>query len=285
MSGGRSDYQRIAAAIRFLGDHVDEQPSLAAVAAHIGLSESHAHRLFHKLVGVTPKDFLQVLTLTQARRLLADDASVLDASHAVGLSGAGRLHDLFVTHEGMTPGEYKARGTGLVVSWCWLPTPLGQALLAATARGLCALAFVEPGREPDAVAELAARWPDAELAEAVDDPALRAMAEAVQRRIAGEPGAPLTLVLRGTPFQVKVWEALLRLPDGALVSYGGLARAAGAEAAVRATASAVAANQIACLVPCHRVIRASGALGEYRWGAERKAALVALEAARRGAKK
>lgn len=275
MSG--SHYHRIAAALRYLVQHAKEQPSLARAAAHLELSEAHFHRLFREWVGITPKDFLQVVTLAMARQLLANDASVLGASVELGLSGGGRLHDLFVTHEAMTPGAYKDGGAGLTIHWGLHPTPLGPALLASTERGLCEL-HLDPG--PDAEAALRARWPAARLVEAPER--VVDAAEEVSARMRGEPpGRRLALVLKGSAFQVKVWEALLRVPDGALITYQALAAATGCHGGARAVGQAVGANPIAYLIPCHRVIRATGVVGDYRWGAELKMALLGVEGARK----
>lgn len=278
---GKSDYARVARLIRFLQANAHEQPSLAACAAEVGLSEFHVQRMFQRWAGISPKRFLQFLTLGEARRLLAEEHSVLDTSLAVGLSGAGRLHDLFVQLERMTPGEYRAQAAGLTVRWAIEPTPLGPALLAALDRGLCGVSFLDDDDEDAARAELAARWPRATLRH--DPAAIRPHAAALRARLRGEPAAPIGVVLRGTPFQLQVWEALVRIPPGRVVTYGELAAAVGAPGAARAVGGAVGANPIGFLVPCHRVIRAAGVLGDYRWGAERKAALLALEHARREA--
>lgn len=273
----RSDYARIERAIRYLREHAREQPSLAEVAAAAGLSEFHFQRLFQRWAGVSPKRFLQVLTLTEAKRLLEDSRSVLEASVEVGLSGPGRLHDLFLSIERMTPGEYKDRGRGLEMTWSVEQTPLGEALLVANPRGLCAISFVDGGVEP-ALDEVRARWPEAAFAHRPQ--ALREAAGELRRRMAGETGRPLGIVLKGTPLQLRVWEALLRIPSGRVASYAEVARLAERPGAVRAVASAVAANPLGYLIPCHRVIRSTGALGEYHWGSDRKLALIALERAR-----
>ncbi len=272
-----SDYARVEAAIRHLEAHAAEQPSLAELAAVVGLSEFHFQRLFHRWAGVTPKTFLQFLTLGEAKKRLQASDSLLRASHDVGLSGPGRLHDLFLSLEAMTPGEYKAQAAGLMLRWAIHPTPFGEALFAATERGLCGLAFVQEDAEAD-VETLRARWPEAGL---VRDPAATApYAEALEARVRGQAPRPLALLLKGTPFQLKVWEALLRIPEGALATYEGLAAAAGSPGAARAAGTALGANPLAYLIPCHRVIRATGAFGGYQWGAPRKRAILALEGAR-----
>ncbi len=272
-----SDYARIEAALQHLDAHAAEQPSLADLAAVVGLSEFHFQRLFHRWAGVTPKTFLQVLTLQAAKRRLEASGSVLEASLEAGLSGPGRLHDLFLGLETLTPGEYKARAAGLEIRWAIHPTPFGEACFAMTDRGLAGLSFVA-GDAPMALEDLRERWPGAELRH--DPAATRPAAAELEARLRGQAPKPLSLLLKGSPFQLRVWEALLRVPEGAVVSYGQLAEAAGAPGASRAVGTALASNPIGVLIPCHRVIRGTGALGEYRWGPNRKRALLALESAR-----
>jgi AraC family transcriptional regulator of adaptative response/methylated-DNA-[protein]-cysteine methyltransferase len=272
-----SDYDRIAQAIRFIEQNYRRQPSLEEVARSVYLSEFHFQRLFRRWVGISPKRFLQFLTIQHAKRRLDECRSVLDATYDAGLSSPGRLHDLFVTLESVTPGEYKRRGEGLRISYGFHDTPFGTALLAATERGLCALSFVDEGGEGAAIDELRERWARADLDEDPRD------TEELARRIftpAEADDRPIPLLVQGTNHQVRVWEALLRVPPGALVSYEQLAAAAGRPDAVRAVAGAIARNQIAYVIPCHRVIRKLGAFGGYRWGMERKRAMVAWEAAR-----
>lgn len=274
----RSDYSRVEAAIRYLEDHARDQPSLGELARHVGLSEFHFQRLFRRWAGVTPKDFLQCLTLSHAKALLAESASLLETSQEVGLSGPGRLHDLFLNLESMTPGDYKRGGLGLAIHWGVHPTPFGEALFAATERGLCGLGFLEEG-PGTALAELRERWPEATL---VQEPARTAqIAQSVASRMRGEPATPLALLLAGSPFQVQVWKAMLAIPDGRVASYHGLARLAGTPGASRAVGTAAAHNPIGYLIPCHRVIRSTGVLGGYHWGGLRKQALLAVEGARR----
>lgn len=272
-----SDYERIAQAIQFIEANHRRQPSLDEVAKSVYLSEFHFQRLFRRWVGISPKRFLQFLTIEHAKRRLDESRSVLDATYDAGLSSPGRLHDLFVTLEAVTPGEYKRRGEGLRIRYGVHDTPFGRALLAATGRGLCALAFADEGGEGAAIDELRERWGRADLDE---DP--RDTAELARRIFspAARDDRPIPLLVQGTNHQVRVWEALLRVPSGALVSYEQLAAAAGRPDAVRAVAGAVARNQIAYVIPCHRVIRKVGAFGGYRWGMERKRAMVAWEAAR-----
>lgn len=275
---GISHYARIERAIRFIEDNRLEQPSLDRVAAGVGMSAFHLQRVFTAWAGVSPKLFLRYVTLDHAREALMDARPVLDAALDVGLSGPGRLHDLFVTLEAATPGEVGAGGRGLDIRYGRHDGPFGRFLVAATERGVCRIAFEQQGENP--VEALADAWPNARLAED----------EAHTWRIAGEALAhgidggdsPIRLWARGTNFQIKVWEALLRVPAGRLVSYGGLARAIGKPRASRAVGQAVGANPIAVLIPCHRAIRASGRFETgYRWGSARKRALIAWEAARR----
>lgn len=273
-----SDYSRVEQTIRYLETHAREQPSLTELAQHVGLSEFHFQRLFRQWAGVTPKDFLQCLTLNHAKALLSESRSLLETSLELGLSGTGRLHDLFLNLEAVTPGEFKRAGAGLVLRWGIHATPFGEALFAITERGLCALSFLEEGSRSRAVAELQARWPEATLVEASiqSEP----FALEVVSRMLGTAHQPLALLLKGSPFQVKVWQALLAIPEGRVTSYQGLARLAGSPNGSRAVGSALAMNPIGYLIPCHRVIRATGAVGEYHWGNVRKWALLGVEGAR-----
>ena len=275
---GSSDYRRVERAIQYLDGHAQEQPSLREVARHAGLSEFHFQRLFHRWAGVTPKAFLQCHTLTRAKALLGGSGSLLETSLELGLSGSGRLHDLFLNLEAMTPGEFKRRGDGLDIHWGVHATPFGEALFAVTPRGLCALSFLEGETRAEAVASLQQRWPGAQLTEA----SIRTepIAAEVVARMHGTAVRPLSLVLKGSPFQIKVWEALLTIPEGGLLSYQGLAGRIGSPNACRAVGTALATNPIGYLIPCHRVIRATGALGDYRWGGTRKRALLGVEGAR-----
>lgn len=275
---GSSHYDKIERAIRFIEDNRLDQPGLDEIAAGIGMSPFHLQRVFTAWAGVSPKLFLRYVTLDHAREALMDASPVLDAALDVGLSGPGRLHDLFVTLEAATPGEFGAGGRGLDIRYGLHDGPFGRFLVAATERGVCRIAFERAGE--DQVEALADAWPNARL---VED-------EARTWRIAGEALAhgmtagesPIRLWARGTNFQIKVWEALLRVPAGRLASYGDIARAVGKPRASRAVGQAVGANPIAVLIPCHRAIRASGRFETgYRWGSARKRALIAWEAARR----
>jgi AraC family transcriptional regulator of adaptative response/methylated-DNA-[protein]-cysteine methyltransferase len=270
-----NDYDRIAAVIRYLDEHHHEQPDLARIAAVAGLTQYHFHRLFRSWAGITPKDFLQCVTLAHVKSLLRDGDSVLDASIEVGLSGPGRLHDLCISLEAASPGEIKARGDGLRISYGFAASPFGECLIAETARGICHLAFVD-GRAEECVARLTAQWPGASLSR--DDGAAREMA----LNVFAHPGmerAPLRAYVKGTAFQVRVWRALLEVEAGSLVTYGRLASAVCRPSAARAVGAALGRNPLAYLIPCHRVIRETGVVGGYRWGETRKRAMIAWETA------
>lgn len=272
-----SDYERVERAIEYLGERFTTQPDLEEVAAQVGLSKYHFHRLFRRWAGVSPKQLLQYLTVDHAKALLAASESVLEAAYASGLSGPSRLHDQFIAVEAVTPGEFKAGGAGLTLRYGFHPTPFGEALLALSERGLCALQFAGESGRSEALAELAARWPEARRVE--DPEATAPVAERIFNP-ARRGGEPLRLLLRGTNLQLKVWEALLRIPEGRATTYGDVAAAVGRPRAVRAVASAVGRNPVAYVIPCHRVLRKVGGFGEYRWGAPRKRAILAWEAAR-----
>lgn len=268
------DYQRVARAISYLQRNAVRQPKLAETARHVGLSTYHFQRLFTRWAGVSPKRFLQHLTVEDAKARL-EAAPVLDVAADVGLSGAGRLHDLFITLEALSPGEFKAGGAGLAISFGIHATPFGECVIGATRRGVCALQFIE--RRSDAVALLRRDWPNARLAR--DDAATATVAHRIFEPLAAPRTQPLSLAVKGTNFQLQVWRALLALPFGAIASYGGIADAIGRPAAARAVGAAIGANPVAWLIPCHRVIRETGALTGYRWGAARKAAMLGWEAA------
>ena len=264
---------RVERALDWLSRNFERQPSLAEAARHVGWSESHFQRRFRSQVGLSPKKFVQFLTLERAKEALARSRSVLDAAHDAGLSGTGRLHDLFVSVEAMTPGEYKNRGRDLTIRYATHPSPFGQCLIMQTDRGVCGLAFTSPARSHEALAGLARGF---EAATFIEDPHTAAD---IVRRIFGDPAqmGGITLHLRGTPFQIKVWQALLTIPPGCVTSYGELAHRVGTPRGGRAAGSAVGANPVSWIIPCHRVIRASGVLGEYRWGRGRKLAMLTLE--------
>ncbi len=248
------------------------QMSLNDLAARMHISPAHFQRVFSRWVGVSPKRYQQYLTLTHAKTLLRDRMTVLDVAHETGLSGGGRLHDLFIRWESMSPGLYAAGGAGLVIRWGWFDGPFGEMLAMGTDRGLCGLAFASECGRDAAMEDMRARWPRAVFTEAPD--ALRAW---VTGAIAG---AETRLVLIGTPLQIKVWEALLCIPSGHVTTYSELARAVGRPKAVRAVGTAVGRNPISWLIPCHRALRKSGALGGYHWGLPVKRALLARESAR-----
>jgi AraC family transcriptional regulator, regulatory protein of adaptative response / methylated-DNA-[protein]-cysteine methyltransferase len=268
------DFARIARAIRFIDKHFREQPRLAAVASHVGLSEFHFNRLFRRWAGVTPKQFLARITGSAAHLALNVEPSVLDAAHAVGLSGSSRLHDLVVTVDAVTPGELKSGGEGVLIRYGFSDTPFGTALFAETPRGLCHLSFVEAGQNAEAEAELRANWRRATF-QRVDD-----RARELARNIWKPDGkrSPLQLAVAGTNFQLKVWEALLALGARQHTTYTEVADAIGSAASVRAVGNAVGANRIGYLIPCHHVLLRSRALGGYRWGEDRKRAMLAWEA-------
>lgn len=263
-------YQTVARAIEFIRANALRQPSLIEIADSVHLSEFHLQRVFSRWAGISPKRFLQYLTKEHAKQALRDSADMLAVSAAAGLSGGGRLHDLMVACEAMTPGEIKAGGQGVALGFGHAPTPFGDALIGWTPRGICHLAFVDG----DATAGLAVRWPGARLTRD-DDEAVR-LAKRIFAARAGQ--GPLPVLLRGTNFQIKVWEALIRIEPSRIVSYGQLASMAGVPKAQRAVGGALAANHLAWLIPCHRVIRESGEIGNYRWGSNRKAAMLAREA-------
>ena len=262
-------YQRVEKVIAYVDAHREDQPDLGTLAKVAGLSPFHFHRLFSRWAGVTPKAFLKFVTSESAKDLLLKN-DVLGASLAAGLSGPGRLHDLLVTVEGLSPGEYKSGGAGVVIRWGFHETSFGLALAGVTPRGLCHLAFVS-SRE-SALRELKKKWPKAVLRE---DHA--GTAPIVAKAFGGKK---VPLHLRGTPFQLKVWEALLRVPTGRAVTYAQVAKVVGKPKASRAVGTAVGSNTLACVIPCHRVLRGTGAFGGYRWGVTRKRAILASEAAR-----
>jgi AraC family transcriptional regulator, regulatory protein of adaptative response / methylated-DNA-[protein]-cysteine methyltransferase len=278
---GTDDYAVVRRAISFLTDHWTAHPSLDELAAAIGLNPTHAQKLFKRWCGLSPKEFVQAIALDHARQLLTDAASVLDAAHEVGLSGGGRLHDLFVTHEAMSPGEYKRRGEGLEISYGFHPSPFGDALLMTTPRGLCGLAFVNDDAgeaRADALEDMTLRWPKANFVNSPRKTA--AAADAVFGAQEKRMSDPVRLVLIGSDFEVRVWETLLRIPMGRAVSYQHIARHLGQPTASRAVGSAVGRNPISFVVPCHRVLRGDGTLGGYHWGLTRKRALIGWETGR-----
>ena len=271
-----NDYERVATVIRFLDRHHTDQPDLNELAATAGLSPFHFHRLFSAWAGVTPKDFLQCLTLEHVKQLLRDGDNVFDAALNAGLSGPGRLHDLCVTLEAASPGEMKNGGAGMQIDYGFAETPFGEALIAETERGICHLSFVqEQGR--NAVRDLVAdQWPNAKL-HRKDQRAVELSKKIFLHRPQNESRPNLRAFVRGTPFQLRVWRALLEVPSGSLTTYGRLSAAINQPAAARAVGSAVGANPISFVIPCHRVIRETGALGNYGGGRIRKRAIIGWE--------
>ncbi len=276
-----TDYLRIAQAIRYIEANTHRQPELGEIAANVNLSEYHFQRLFTRWAGISPKRFLQFLTKENAKRLLAHSADLLDATYRAGLSSPGRLHDLFIQTEAVTPGEYKSKGAGVEIAYGFHPTPFGECLLALTGRGICFLGFVEEDRQ-FALEKLRHDWANATLTE---NP-LRT-APIIDQIFASRIGVLLTprepqgiaLHLRGTNFQLKVWEALLRLPAGQVTSYESLAGQVHSVRTTRAVGNAIAHNPVAYLIPCHRVLQKTGGFGNYRYGPTRKKAILGWEMA------
>ena len=268
------DYLRIEQAILYLENHYRDQPALEEVAANIGLSEYHFQRLFSRWAGVSPKRFLQFLTKEGAKDLLSRSENLLDTTHQVGLSSLGRLHDLFVTAEAVTPGEYKSRGAGVTIRYGIHPTPFGKCLIATTERGICHLSFVQIS-EGDAIDNLVSDWKQAKMVE--DYKSTVPLIEPIFDLRYNHRGKALNVHLRGTNFQLKVWEALLQIPVGEVATYSDIASRIGNPNANRAVGTAVGHNPIAVLIPCHRVISKMGDFGNYRYGALRKKALLARE--------
>ncbi|QCI66203.1 bifunctional helix-turn-helix domain-containing protein/methylated-DNA--[protein]-cysteine S-methyltransferase [Phreatobacter stygius] len=270
------DYEVVRRTLAFITDHWRRQPSVEEMAEHVGLSSGHLHHLFRRWAGLTPKDFLQAITLDAARALLRDEATVLDAAYEVGYSGPGRLHDLFVTHEAMTPGDYKTGGAGIAMAYGFHPSPFGRAVVIATDRGLAGLGFCDAGGEPSALSDMTSRWPRASFRE--DQGATAPFAERIFDPQAWASDQPLRVVLIGSDFEVRVWETLLRIPMGKATTYSTIAGHIGKPKAARAVGAAVGKNPISFVVPCHRVLGRSGALTGYHWGLTRKQAMLGWEA-------
>ena len=278
VSGGAKDYEAVRRAISFLSEHWTDQPDLDDLARHMGLSPAHCQKVFKRWCGLSPKEFLQAITIDNARGLLDGSASLLDCAHEVGLSGSGRLHDLFVDHIAMTPGDYKRRGEGLEISYGFHGSPFGDTLVMATDRGIAGIAFVNEDScqtRQEALEDMTRRWPNARYR---DQPAFTAQHVAqVFTPAQWSAEQPVRLVLIGTDFEVRVWETLLKIPMGRAVSYADIARHIGKPSASRAVGSAVGRNPISFVVPCHRVLRGDGSLGGYHWGLTRKRALIGWE--------
>jgi AraC family transcriptional regulator of adaptative response/methylated-DNA-[protein]-cysteine methyltransferase len=278
LAAAAADYDVVRRAIAYISKHWRDQPETEAIAEAAGVTVTELHHLFRRWAGLTPKAFLQALTLDHARRLLRDSASVLDATYEVGLSGPGRLHDLFVTHEAMSPGEWKSGGEGLAIGYGFHPSPFGSALVMATDRGLAGLAFADKGEEAAALADMRSRWPKAICAENT------ALTLPIARRIF-EPSLwrqdrPLRVVLIGTDFEVRVWKTLLKVPMGRATTYSDIAAKLSAPKAARAVGAAVGKNPLSFVVPCHRVLGKNGDLTGYHWGLTRKQAILGWEAGR-----
>src|SRR6185312_11947671 len=260
------DYEIVRRAIEKISLDYREQPSLETLAEAVGETPTGLQKLFTRWAGLSPKAFLQAVTLDHARKLLDSGMPLLETSFELGMSGPGRLHDLFVTHEAMSPGDYKTRGAGLTIRYGYHISPFGVALVMVTDRGLAGLAFGDPGRERESFADMSARWPNAPYAARVFDPSKWRSDE------------PLRVVMIGTDFQLRVWEALLRIPMGRAVSYSSIASGIGAPKASRAVGAAIGANPMSFVVPCHRAVGKSGALTGYHWGLTRKRAILGWEA-------
>jgi AraC family transcriptional regulator of adaptative response/methylated-DNA-[protein]-cysteine methyltransferase len=277
---GVDDYDHVRRAIEFLSERWESQPRLEVLSAHLGLSPAHTQRLFKRWCGLSPKEFVQAITIDRARDLLGSQASVLDASLEVGLSGGSRLHDLFVDHEAMTPGDFKKKGAGLDIVYGFHASLFGLALVMATDRGIAGLAFAD-GDGPDArratLADMTRRWPAATFRE--DLQATHRHVERVFEPARWSAEKPVRLIMIGTDFEVRVWQALLRIPFGRSVSYAEIARQIGQPEAMRAVGSAIGRNPISFVVPCHRVRRSDGGLGGYHWGVTRKRAIIGWEKA------
>ncbi len=270
------NYERIAAAIRFIKENRQEQPRLETIAGHVNMSPAHFQRMFQEWAGISPKSFLQYLNVEYAKRILKQThASLFDTACEVGLSGTGRLHDLFVNIEGMTPGEYKNGGQALRINYSFAETPFGRVMVASTDKGICHLAFVDEGEE-EALGSLKQLFPNAAYTQCPDRKQEDALS--VFNRDWSKPDE-IKLHLKGTSFQLKVWETLLKIPAGGLTTYADLATKSGHEGACRAVGTAIGRNPVAFLIPCHRVIKATGDIGNYHWGEVRKEAIIGWEAA------
>jgi AraC family transcriptional regulator, regulatory protein of adaptative response / methylated-DNA-[protein]-cysteine methyltransferase len=276
LCSAEDDYAVVRRAIGFISEQWRSQPDIEAIAHACGVTPDDLHHLFRRWAGLTPKEFMAAITLDHARKLLRDQASVLDAAYAVGLSGPGRLHDLFVTHEAMSPGEWKAGGEGVTLTYGFHPSPFGDALVIATERGLAGLAFADPDEKARALADVQQRWPRAAFRE--DAARTAGLARRIFDPKLWTPDRPLRIVMIGTDFEVRVWETLLRIPMGRVTTYSDIAARIDAPRAARAVGAAVGKNPMAFVVPCHRVVGKSGDLTGYHWGLTRKRAMLGWEA-------
>ncbi|HUN12257.1 MAG TPA: bifunctional helix-turn-helix domain-containing protein/methylated-DNA--[protein]-cysteine S-methyltransferase [Rhabdaerophilum sp.] len=275
------DYEIVRRVVEKISTDYRDQPSLETLAAEVGETPTGLQKLFTRWAGLSPKAFLQAVTLDHARRLLSSGMPLLETSFEVGMSGPGRLHDLFVTHEAMSPGDYKSRGAGLTIRFGWHISPFGRALLMVTERGMAGIAFCDPGEERETYADMASRWPNAAFVE--DLSATAPYAARVFDPAAWRAEQPLKVVLIGTDFQVRVWQALLKIPMGRACTYSAIAEDIGSPTASRAVGAAVGANPLSFVVPCHRALGKSGALTGYHWGLTRKRAILGWEAGQVGA--
>ncbi len=276
MQAAAKDYQLVCRNLAFLRENWRGQPSLEALAERNGLSAAHLQRLFMRWAGLSPKAFLQALTIDHARKLLRDSVSVLDTAYEVGLSGPGRLHDLFVTHEGMSPGLYKAKGQGLAIRHGFHDCPFGKALVMVTVYGICGLAFADDGQEQECFADMKRRWPAATYIE--DEDRTAPIISRIFNPLHWRTEEPLRIVFIGSEFETTVWQTLLKIPMGGATSYSSIAAHIGKPKASRAVGAAVGKNPISFVVPCHRVLAKSGGLGGYHWGLTRKQAILGWEA-------
>lgn len=271
-----SDYAFVKKALAFVSENWREQPSLEAIASQVNMSPHHLQRVFTRWAGLSPKAFLQAITVDQARAMLRDSASILDTAYEVGLSGPGRLHDLFVSHEGMTPGVYKARGRGVTIRYGFHPSPFGTALMLVAGAGLVGLAFADEGEEQAVFRDMTSRWPRAAYVE--DSAATAPFAARIFNPGRWQPGDPLRITFIGTDFEIRVWQTLLRIPVGKRSTYSDIAAHLDNPKAARAVGAAVGRNPISFVVPCHRVLGKSGGLCGYHWGLTRKRAILGWEA-------
>ena len=271
-----ADYERVQSVLAHLTENWRDQPSLEELAAPLGISAEQLQRLFTRWAGLTPKAFLQALTLDHARVMLKDSASILETALEVGLSGPSRLHDLFVTHEGMSPGAYKTKGAGIAIAYGFHPSPFGLALVMVTDYGLCGLGFSDGLGKDASFADMKRRWPNAQYTEDVTKTG--PYADQIFAPEEWRDGRPLRVTLIGSDFEIRVWETLLKIPMGRAVTYGDIAHSIDKPKAARAVGAAVGRNPISFVVPCHRVIGKSGALMGYHWGLTRKRAILGWEA-------
>ncbi len=272
------DYQRIEKAIQFIENNFRYQPNLNEIAESVHLSKYHFNRIFKRWAGITPIQFLQFMTLDYTKKKLSESDSILESALDAGLSGPGRLHDLFVTFEAMTPGEFKKQAAGIKISYAFSSSPFGDCLIATTERGICHLGFVEEDKRSEALDQLFKTWPGATFTESSES--VSSKINSIFKIDKTKYSQPFNLHLKGTNFQINVWKALLNIPEGQVVSYQDIASHIGHPKAFRAVANAVAINPVAFLIPCHRVIAKSGKIHQYRWGSARKKALIGWEAAR-----